>query len=62
MTWFWSDDLARLLIEVDGIPVARVADWISGPTAHRADGEALDFARRLLGETLNADPATSTAA
>ncbi len=50
MTWFWSDDLARLLIERDGVPPQRVSAWISGPTAHRSDLGALEFARQLLTE------------
>ena len=49
MAWFWSDDLARLLIERDGISPERVSDWLSGPMAHRSDIEALEFARKLLG-------------
>lgn len=62
MTWFWSDDLARLLIEVDGVAPTRLRDWISGPTAYRGDGEPLDFARHLLAATEPVDEATSTAA
>lgn len=50
MTWFWSDDLARLLIERDGVPPQRVAAWISGPAAHRSDLGALELARQLLAE------------
>jgi hypothetical protein len=49
MAWFWSDDLARLLIERDGISPERVSAWLSGPVAHRSDGEALELARTLLG-------------
>ncbi|HSF86941.1 MAG TPA: hypothetical protein VLG28_14960 [Acidimicrobiia bacterium] len=51
MAWLWSDDLARLLIERDGIPPHRVADWLSGPTAHRTELGALEFARELLGDS-----------
>ncbi len=50
MAWFWSDDLARLLIARDGVSPRRVADWIAGPTAHRSDLDALAFARALLGD------------
>lgn len=48
MTWFWSDDLARLLIEHDAVPGESVAAWVSAPTAHRGEGDPLDFARHLL--------------
>jgi hypothetical protein len=64
MAWFWSDDLARLLIERDGVSPKRVAEWLSGPTAHRSDLGALEFARELLGEEAPAsttDAATSAA-
>ncbi len=50
MAWFWSDDLARLLIERDGVSPDRVQHWISGPTAHRTEVGALELARQLLGE------------
>ena len=50
MAWFWSDDLARLLIARDGVSAQRVADWIEGPTAHRSELGALEFARVLLGD------------
>ena len=64
MAWFWSDDLARILIEHDGVAPQRVADWLSGPTAHRSDLGALEFARELLGEeasSVEGDATTSAA-
>lgn len=48
MAWFWTDDLARLVIERDSVAAALVAHWITTPIAHRGDGEALDIARALL--------------
>ncbi len=48
MAWFWTDDLAHLLIDRDGVARAHVAHWIAAPIAHRGDGEALDIARNLL--------------
>ena len=51
MAWFWSDDLAKLLIERDGVAPEALASWRSGPTAYRSDLGALEFARRLLAET-----------
>lgn len=48
MSWFWSDDLARLLIEHDAVSAEIVAAWVSAPTAHRGEGDPLEFARRLL--------------
>jgi hypothetical protein len=48
VAWFWTDDLARLLIERGGVAPGRVAHWISAPVAHRGEGEALDIAATLL--------------
>ena len=50
MAWFWSDDLAKLLMERDGVSPDRLRDWLNGPTAHRSDLDALEFARSLLGD------------
>ena len=65
MAWFWTDDLARLLIARDGVAPGAVAHWISAPIAHRAEGEALDIARTLLARELDtegdAEAATSAA-
>ncbi len=49
-TWFWTDDLARLLVE-DGVAPDRVADWLRHPVAHAAaEADPLEMARRLLEE------------
>jgi hypothetical protein len=61
MTWFWSDDLARLLIEHDAAPPASVARWITSPRAFRGDGDALEFARRLMAAETEDDAATTAA-
>ena len=58
MAWFWTDDLARLLIARDGVAPTAVAHWISAPIAHRGDGEALAIARTLLAGETGADDAT----
>ncbi len=51
MTWLWTDELARLLIDRDGVSPERLARWVSRPVALRArDGEPLQQARRLLDE------------
>jgi hypothetical protein len=49
MAWQWSDDLARLVIENDAVPREQLGEWLTNPTAHRCDGDPLDFARALFG-------------
>lgn len=48
MAWFWTDDLARMLIDT-GIPERSLSDLLSRPAAVAAvDAEAaLEVARRL---------------
>lgn len=48
MAWFWTDDLARMLIDT-GIPERSLSDLLSRPAAIAAgDTEsALQIARRL---------------
>ncbi len=51
MPWFWTDDLAELLVEQAGIRPETLVAWMQRPVALAvADGtEPLDFARTLLG-------------
>lgn len=37
MPWYWTDDLARTLIEAGKVDAARVAAWIVSPVAIRRD-------------------------
>ncbi len=48
MAWFWTDDLARLLIDVSD---EALSELLTRPTAIAASGpeEALAIARRLAG-------------
>ncbi|MDR9450690.1 MAG: hypothetical protein RI637_05665 [Acidimicrobiia bacterium] len=50
MPWFWTDDLADLLIEHDGLRPESVTEWTARPSALAAPAsvDALDFARALL--------------
>lgn len=51
MPWFWTDDLAELLIERAGIPPETLAEWTQRPVALAGpDGaEPIEFALGLLG-------------
>ncbi len=51
MPWFWTDDLADLLIEHDGLRPESVTEWTARPSALAAPEsvDPLDFARTLLG-------------
>ena len=59
MAWFWTDDLARLLIDA-GTPERALSELLSRPAAVAAPDEAkaLEVAKRLAG----LDPAESDAA
>lgn len=49
MPWYWTDDLARTLIDAGTVERARVSTWLVSPVAIRSDeenGEAV--ARSLL--------------
>ncbi len=48
MAWFWTDDLARLLVDLGQ---EALSELVSRPTAIAADGpeEALIIARGLVG-------------
>ena len=50
MPWLWTDDLAALLIEQDGVGSSTVVDWTQRPVALAVaeSVEPLDFARTLL--------------
>lgn len=50
MAWFWTDDLARLLVE-SGVGEHAVSELVSRPAAIAASDEsaALAAARRLAG-------------
>jgi hypothetical protein len=59
VAWFWTDDLARLLIDA-GTPERALSELLSRPAAVAASDEtkALEIAKRLAG----LDPAESDAA
>lgn len=50
MPWFWTDDLAHMLIDQDGCQPDSLSEWTRRPSAWAVpDGtDALDFARALL--------------
>jgi hypothetical protein len=49
MPWFWTDDLAHMLIDQDGHRPELLSEWIQRPAAWAAPegADALDFARSL---------------
>jgi hypothetical protein len=51
MAWFWSDDLARVLLEAGEASDAEMRDWIQRPVAIAAapDTDPLTLARRMAG-------------
>ena len=51
MPWFWTDDLADMLVEHAGLSPESYAEWIERPTAYSAPDstDPLEFARSLAG-------------
>ena len=51
MPWFWTDDLARLLVEAGLAHAGDLAAWSTSPVAVRSDSDnALAVAEALVGE------------
>lgn len=42
MPWYWTDDLARTLIDAGKVERSRVAQWIVTPVAIRSDDESAE--------------------
>ena len=63
MAWFWSDDLARVMLEAGEASEREVRDWISLPVAvaATADADPLEIARRLAGHAVESDPKSGAA-
>ena len=55
MEFVWSDDLARLLLNEEGVKVSQVRHWITTPIAYRLsdDLDPVSFARQLLDTELD---------
>ena len=47
--WYWTDDLARLLVGT-GRKDAAIGRWLTEPVAVRGEGEALAVAEALLAD------------
>lgn len=63
MPWYWTDDLARTLIDAGKVSPARVMQWMSAPVAIRGDdGDAQTVADSLLSEEEGEPPALPVAA
>lgn len=52
MAWYWTDDMARLLLERGLVPVDRVGEWISRPVAFAGptDADPVQVALLLMGD------------
>ena len=59
MQWFWTDDLAALLIEHGLVGPERLIAWINRPVAYSAadEAEGLEMARHLFGDAADTDAA-----
>lgn len=61
MPWYWTDDLARTLIDNGQAEPGRVSRWISSPVAIRRDDEdAVTVAGALLDDE-EGDPSSTWA-
>lgn len=51
MPWYWTDDLARTLIDTGHVDRSRVESWLAAPVAIRSAEDSADVvADALLGE------------
>jgi hypothetical protein len=58
MAWLWTDELARLLIEEDGVDADLLIGWTDRPVAVRSDeSDELAAARNLFGRAEEVDAA-----
>lgn len=48
MPWYWSDDVARVLLELGKIDRTRATDLVSRPVAFRCEAESLEKAALKL--------------
>lgn len=63
MPWYWTDDLARTLLEAGNVEPSRVVRWLSTPVAvRRAEADAQSVADSLLDEEEGDPPALPLAA
>jgi hypothetical protein len=64
VAWLWTDTLANLLMEHDGVAPELVRAWIQRPVGHRLTkgSDPLALARRLLDEPYGAANAGRAAA
>lgn len=63
MPWYWTDDLARTLIDAGAVDSSRVVRWLSAPVAIRStDTDADSVARSLLEDEEGEPPSLSAAA
>lgn len=48
MPWYWSDEIARVLVELGKIDLARAATLTRAPVAYRSDSQELETAALAL--------------
>lgn len=48
MPWYWTDDLARILIDNGRIDRSRVSGWLVAPVAVRSDEESAEVVAGTL--------------
>lgn len=63
MPWYWTDDLARILIDAGKVDPAHATKWISAPVAiRRGEEDSESVASSLLSEEEGEDPSLPLAA
>lgn len=61
MPWYWTDDLARTLLETGRAEQSQVSGWLASPVAIRSDESAESVAEDLLASD-DGDPSKRLAA
>lgn len=59
MPWYWTDELARSLIEAGKVDQARVSGWIAAPVAVRRDSPDFEGVATALLEEDGEPPSPS---
>lgn len=48
MPWYWSDEIARILVDLEKLDLVRAANLTRSPVAFRCDSENLEAAALAL--------------
>ncbi len=62
MPWYWTDDLARILIDTGKVSEQRVSSWLTAPMAIRSDDSDSETVADSLLDGEEGEPPTAALA